>query len=193
MSNFEDLLSRMDSIAEAVNKFKTEGAQIRAFEALLDAAEVTSNGSTRRTSSTATPRKRTSSREAGSSTNGASARPKRRAGQPHVDAALNFRPKGVTPFTDFLVDKAPTTNDEKCLVALYWLLHTAKQKPVGVDQVFTAFREAKWKVPPNLRNTLAVIKSKKGWMETSNMDDLQTTVIGDNYILHDLPKPAVKK
>jgi len=57
-----------------------------------------------------------------------------------------------------------------------------------VDHIYTCFKEATWKVPPNLANSLAVTANRKGWSNTEDTRDLRVTVSGENLVEHDLPR-----
>jgi hypothetical protein len=100
---------------------------------------------------------------------------------------LNLRPKGKISFKDFVAEKRPPANLQKCTVAVYHLQHKLGLKGIGVNHVFTCYKEVGWRVPPNLSNTLSVIASIRGWLDTSNKEDIKTTTHGENLVEHDLP------
>lgn len=195
MPTFEELLQHMPAIAKAVNQFSSPDVQRQAFEALHDSltgerssGRATSTDSQADGPSALRPTKK--QRRASATTEGKAEKPRRKtAGAPKV-VQVDFRPSGVTPFDDFWTPLAPKSDQEKLLVAVYWLQHEAKISGVGYDQVYTAFKHAKWKVPANIRNALQLTANKKSWLNTADGSDLQTTVIGDNFVEHDLPKRA---
>jgi hypothetical protein len=61
---------------------------------------------------------------------------------------------------------------------------------VTLSHVFTCFKDAHWRVPPDLANALALTAHRKGWVDTRDTDDLSVTTHGENLIEHDLPRKA---
>jgi hypothetical protein len=106
---------------------------------------------------------------------------------------LNLKSANKKSFHDFAAEKAPSSNAEKCVVAVYYLKNTLKAEPVGKDHVFTCFKGVGWRLPSDLDNTLQWVASQKGWLDTANMSDIKVTVHGENLIEHDLPKKKESK
>ena len=80
---------------------------------------------------------------------------------------------------------------ERSLVAVNWLSRIAEVPAVNLDMVYTCYKDRGWRIPSNLRNALALTAYKKGWLDTSDMDNLKVAVHGENHVEHDLP--AAKK
>jgi hypothetical protein len=108
---------------------------------------------------------------------------------PSIVKDLNLKPKGEEPFDAFAGDKKPASNHEKCAVSVYYLRQKLGLSQVSADHVYTCFKHMKWRVPANLPNALQVTASVRGWLDTSNMEDIKVTTIGENLIEHDLPRP----
>ena len=106
---------------------------------------------------------------------------------PSLVKDLNLKPSSKKAFDQFIKDKQPTSNQEKCLVAGYYLKYILSRK-IDVNSVYTCFKFARWRVPADLENTLCVIAVQKGWLDTSNRSDIQIPTLGENYIEHDLPR-----
>jgi hypothetical protein len=69
-----------------------------------------------------------------------------------------------------------------------------KLKKVGVDHFFTCYRNIpKLKVPEVLDQSLIDTKNRKGWMDTSSLDDVQLNMSGINYLEHDMKKAEKAK
>jgi hypothetical protein len=100
---------------------------------------------------------------------------------------LNLRPSGKTSFKDFADEKKPTTSNERNVVAVYYMKHLVAIEKVTTDHVFTAYRELRWKLPTDFRNSLQVTASAKGWIDTSDMNDITLTTRGTNAVEQDLP------
>lgn len=103
---------------------------------------------------------------------------------------LNLRPKGKKSFGDFVAEKQPSSNFERCAVAVYYLKNEAGIDAVTPSHVFTCFKDAHWRVPSDLANALALTAHRKGWVDTRDMDSLTVTTHGENLIEHDLPRKA---
>lgn len=200
-ATFDDLMGQMPSIAKAVNAFESEAVQQAAFEALV-AAALGDTPSVRRDGAEEpvdpkTPRKRAPAkkRAAKRPAGGENGRPRssRRAStSPQLVRDLNLRPKSGQHFVAFVDEhNSPKKNNERLLLAVFWLERVAQVDGVTADHVYTCFKEAKWKVPANLRNALQVVATRKGWITTTNMDDIKVEIAGENFVEHDLTSRAV--
>jgi hypothetical protein len=182
----EALIKDLPRIAEVVNKFESEALQIRAFDALLGDLDIKKPSSSPKEATGArSTRKKGKAKSADSSTG--SKKKSKSSAAPSIDKNLNFRPSGEKTFEDYVAQKAPRYANERSLVAAMWLREHSDVDSIGVDQIYSAFRDRQWKVPANLGNHLQVIASKKGWLDTQNMTDIKVTVQGENYVLHELP------
>lgn len=92
---------------------------------------------------------------------------------------------------DFAAEKNPTTIQEKQLVVVYWLDNIAG-RAVTVGEVIAAFNFLKWRSPADPTNSIAVTSAKKGWFDTSDMNNIKVVWGGEHALQHDLPKPAKK-
>lgn len=194
--HLDDLLERMPAIAKAVNAFSSEAVQLAAFQALVGAhgapnvigppgGRATDAGAPS-TSPPRQPRKK-------SADSSSPARPAKRksTASPTLVKDLNLRPVGKVSLRDFVAEKQPTDNMGRTVVAIYYLSHTLNLDEIQADHVFTCYREMGWKLPSgNFRNHLYVTASRKGWIDTSNMDRISLTAGGINHVEHDLPKAA---
>jgi len=194
--DFDELLERIPGIADAVNQFESEAVQADAFKALLDVWQ----GRERRGAKSNLSAK-TKQAEAGSEGDKESRKKgaQKSAGggrkTPAVSAVkdLNLRPNGKQSFVDFVADKEPSTNYERCLVSVYYLSEVLGLDEVGANHVYTCFKAHKnWRNPADLRNTLAKTASRKNWLDTSNMEAIKLTPQGMNAVEHDLPRDASK-
>lgn len=101
---------------------------------------------------------------------------------------LNLKPSGERSFEDFVNEKQPSSNQEKCVVAAYYVANILKETTVSSDHVYTCFKLRGWRAPADLDNTLQYVASQRGWLDTSDMSDIKLTVHGENLIEHDLPR-----
>jgi hypothetical protein len=110
------------------------------------------------------------------------------AGSPSIVRDLNLKPKGKDSFDQFAAKKNPGSNQQKCVVAVYYLQHELGLSSITADHVYTCFKHMQWRVPSSLANTMAYVASVHGWLDTRNMADVKLTTIGENLVDHDLPK-----
>lgn len=111
-----------------------------------------------------------------------------------IDKMLNLKPSGKPSFAEFAAQKSPSTDREKVVLCVYYLLNKLGKKPIGVNQVYTCYKSL-WRVPADLVGTLRWVSSQKGWLDTSDSLDIKMAPQGDNLIEHDLPptKKITKK
>jgi hypothetical protein len=110
--------------------------------------------------------------------------------QPSMVKTLDLRPQDGPSFKDFVATKKPRTNHEKCAVVVYYLKQMLEEPNVGPDHVFTCFREVPWRMPSRLYDTLALTAHSKGWLNTSDMDNIAITPSGINLVEYDLTRAA---
>lgn len=134
------------------------------------------------------PAKKAQRQSAGPPKSASGAR-RRRATTPSVNKELNLRPSGKQAFTAFVDEKQPANNHDRNVVCVYWLREIAGRSAVSRDDVYTCYREIKaWKVPTDISNTLQQTGSK-GWLDTSNADDIKLMSGAVNRVEHGLPSP----
>ena len=91
----------------------------------------------------------------------------------------------------FVKSKKPTSDLERNLVFIYYLKKTANVANVTADHVFSCYKQVKLPVPA-LGQSLKNTSFKKGWIDTSSMSDMKTTIAGENHIEHKLPAGGTK-
>lgn len=101
--------------------------------------------------------------------------------------SLNFKPSGKTEFLDFIEQKKPKSQNEKCTLAAYYLLNQMNIEKVGVAHIRTAFKFASWPLPSDLRNRLSQAGTE-GLLEIVSEEEIHVTSIGENLIEHKLPR-----
>lgn len=90
---------------------------------------------------------------------------------------------------EFYSKKNPKSNYERNVVFCYYLLKIKEVKPIGINHIYTCYKEVKQRVG-ELGVSLSETSSK-GWLDTSDMSDIKVTPRGENFVEYDLPK--VKK
>jgi hypothetical protein len=198
---YERLLTAMPEIAKVVNEFNSESVQRSAFAALVQAMGVTSGieignndhvvGSDLPAESTgmtgAAPTKTDSSAPA---RNGK--RPRKAVSRrgPALVKDLDFRPDGKQPFREFVAEKSPETINERNLAAVYYLEQVMSVEGINAGHVLAAYRECSWREPGNLPQAIRDTAARKGWLDSSDGNNLSTTAGGRNVIVHDLPRSS---
>lgn len=89
----------------------------------------------------------------------------------------------------FYKEKNPSKYFEKNAVFAYYLKKIAKIQNINRNHIYTCYKDVKSKGPENLNQSLLDTAHHKGWIDTSNMDDMQVSIRGENFVEHDLPKP----
>ncbi len=102
---------------------------------------------------------------------------------------LDLMPKGKKSLSDFTSEKDPRTDEDHVLLFVYYLTQIATVSPINVNHILTCFKAVSRKVPADLRQTIRNIAKKRAWI-SSDMDDLKTTTVGENYVEHTLGKVA---
>lgn len=113
--------------------------------------------------------------------------------QPKQLMDLNLRPKGKEPLKDFYAKYDVKTNFEKNVSFTYYLTKVINIKGITIDHIYTCYKETDQKVPENIYQSLADTKKHKGWIDTTNMEDIKLSIQGENYMEHDVPRAGTKK
>lgn len=125
------------------------------------------------------------SRQKAQAQNGGGAR---RRGSLGIVKELSMRPQGKKSLGDFVKEKQPRTQQQRQVVAIYWLQHEAGMEGgITVDHINTCYQHVGWSRPANLHNALSVTANKKGWLDPSDRGDIKLTVHGEDFVRHELP------
>jgi hypothetical protein len=198
---FDRLLEAMPRIAEAINLFGSAEVQRSAFDALIasmgvsrprqvapvlgesdeDTPVAESDKGARVDEEEPDPR--------GAASTGSRRRRGRTVGKRSWEPIrdIDFRPEGKQAFKDLVGEKEPVTQDQKNLLAVYWLERVAGSQEIGVGHVMAAYKECDWREPAKPANSLQVTASREHWIDTKNMKSILTTPSGRNMVNHDMP------
>lgn len=204
--NFDRLLANRSQIAEFVNSFTSERVQRKAFEAV-----VCSLGLANRSVDTDTlPAERlhivkqdpevdanTTDEDSGESESVSTPRRRRSRGGARktftVPRGLNFAPEGHPSFEAFIAEKSPKNNDEKCLVACYYLSEMMGITEVGIGHILAAYQAGNWSTPAHPDMALRAAASRTGWLDTGDTKAIKVVWKGENYIMTKMPVEPKKK
>lgn len=104
-----------------------------------------------------------------------------------IEKSLDLRPADNKTLESFVDERKPTNVVEKVVVCTYYLKTQLGIDQVNANHIFTCFKSMGWRVPSDLPNTLHQAGSR-GWLDTSDREDIVVTIIGQNMVEHDLPK-----
>lgn len=108
-----------------------------------------------------------------------------------VDKNLDTAPSGKQSWKEFAAEKKPTNQNDRNLLAVYWLKETVEHEKVNTSKVLTLYLDADWRAPSDPKNSLQVTASQTGLIDTSDMDDIKVAPRGISRVRTDLP-PAEK-
>jgi hypothetical protein len=203
---FENLLSEMPRIAEAVNLFTSQENQRTALDALLSPFRLPQEPPAR--AEAARPGLSVVQPADAAHDNGALAdeptpaatspsgsgrrRGRKKPAAPRAKD-INFRPEGKQSLRDFAAEKTPASFAEMNLVVVYYLEEVLAIPAIEAGHVLAAYTECGWRVPTDPVNALIVTASRKKWLDTSDMKAIHLTFQGRNTVQHDMPRPKAQK
>lgn len=188
--DFDGVIEKLPQIAKAVNEFKSEDLQRRAFDLLTSRLGVSMAEMPRTTPAPDTGANKPASN--GKARKRASTAESRPSAKPKLVPDLNLRPKGEKSLREFVEEKKPKDNQERFAVIAYYLTETLRLSHFNRDHVFTAFRDLGVKIPAVIDTALQMTANRKGWLNTSNMNAITITIPGTNFVEHDLPHKPKK-
>lgn len=103
---------------------------------------------------------------------------------------LDLAPKNGQPGLREFVKKFRKlkNSQEQNSLYVYYLAHILELKPISIDHVYTCYKHLGERVPGVLPQSLWDTARRKGTIETASLDDLKVTLVGDNWVEHDLEK-----
>lgn len=109
-----------------------------------------------------------------------------------IIGSLNLEPADKKSLRAFVAEKKPRSNQETNLVIVYYLEKVLGITGITPDHVYTCYKNINEPTPvlvTSLRNTA----SAKGWINTSESNNILVTTLGENMVEHDLPAPEKGK
>ena len=195
--HFDTLLRKIPRIAEATNLFKSEEVQMAAFSALIGLATSDVSWPPAETPKQRAPESQTSKQATGATAESAQKTRKKVAdsrGSWVFKKDIDLRPTGKRAFLDFVAEKQPKTNEDKYVVAVYYLSEILERPLVTIDEIGSIFRLTPiWREPKALDAGLRMASNRQGTLDTSDRNNVFLTPHGRNYVEHDLPVPEGKK
>jgi hypothetical protein len=186
--NYSVKINRRDRSIEVSGDKEWVEAKLAEFADVLTApfspAEPNDQGAVTGDAQPGRPRRK---RKARSAMNGQPKQGRRRTNGLTRVKGLDLAPKGKQSFDDFVVEKQPKSQHDRSTASVYYLSEVAEITPVTVNHVYTCYRDQNWDMPPDLRASLFLTASKKGFIDTSDLEDIKIEPRGVNRIERGLP------
>ena len=100
---------------------------------------------------------------------------------------------GKEALKSFYAKKSPTTAIQRNAVFVYYLQKIAEAKGIGVNHIYTCYKDVGEKVPGALRQSLLDTSFKYGWIDTKSMENITVTTHGENLVELGLPEKKEEK
>ena len=113
---------------------------------------------------------------------------KGQSNEPYIVKNLDLAAKnGFASLREHYAGYSPKTNLEHNLIFVAYLQEVLEEESVTASHVFTCYAEVGVKAPKAFRQSL-YDTSKKGWLNTESLNDMQTSRVGLSYLEHDMPR-----
>jgi hypothetical protein len=99
---------------------------------------------------------------------------------------------GKQSLKDFYSTKSPSNAMERSTVFVYYLQKIADIKNIGVNHIYTCYKDVNEKVPGALRQSLLDTSSRKGWIDTKSMENITISTHGENLVEYEIPSKNEK-
>ncbi|PST83088.1 hypothetical protein C7T94_10760 [Pedobacter yulinensis] len=119
---------------------------------------------------------------------GKTGKKKKSGGLPSVVADLNLYPKGEQSLNDFYGSFSPKSNFDKNLIFVYYLTQKLKLTPIGVDHIFTCYRQIGVALPSSIAQSIIDTSFHKSWVSSADLANIQLTTSGLNYLEQSMAK-----
>lgn len=131
--------------------------------------------------------KKTKKEDAKSTTEGKSKSSKAKLTSYQIVTSLNLKPNNKKTLADFYSEYSVRNNFDNNLLFTYYLERVLEEQNISINHIYTCYKSVNIKVP-NIYQSLADTKKRRGWVETSDMNNLKVTTAGENYLEHDMVK-----
>jgi hypothetical protein len=117
---------------------------------------------------------------------------KRKAPTYAIVKDLNLKPEGKKSLREFFAEKQPRDQQEQFAVILYYFCNVIEVSNIGANHIFTGFKEVEMRSPLDILSLARKVAHRKGWVDSSNSDNLRMPVRGQNFVEQDLPSKTGK-
>ncbi len=185
MTSYEELKTELQEIAKLLGNYP-ESLQKQVFDLLMDRYLGKSGDGDR-------PSNERKQKHSGSRKSKTKKTPARKESFKIVKD-LNLRGNKETPsFRTFVDQKKPRSNLQFNTVSIYYLKQMLQLEKVTPDHVYTCYREVTRRPSGKFQQSFWDTSRRYGYIDTSKMNDLGITLLGTNFVEHDLPASKSKE
>lgn len=117
-------------------------------------------------------------------------KPKRKPPTYQFVKDLDLRPQGKQSLREFFAEKKASDQQKQFAVILYYLTDVLGLKNVGANHMYHGFNDVDKKSPLDILQSARLTAKRKGWVDSSDGNNLRMTTNGQNFVRHDLPEKA---
>jgi hypothetical protein len=105
---------------------------------------------------------------------------------------LNLNPKGKKSLKDYISIYIIKNNFMSNLLFVYYLKsYCSEIGSITLDHIYTCYKNVSIKAPLNLYQSIIDTKNRKGWLDTTNMNDIKITTGGENAVEHEFKRSSI--
>lgn len=106
-------------------------------------------------------------------------------------SSLNLNPSDKKHLRDFYKEFSISSYMENNLLFIYYLDKILNEENISPNHIYTCYKHLGLKVPNSIYQSLLDTKGRKGWIDTSNINNIKTSISGENYLEHDVQKAVI--
>lgn len=96
---------------------------------------------------------------------------------------LDLSPKNKESLKDFISKHTPANGQMYNLCFVYYLQTVLELQGITPNHIYTCYKNLNVKFPSNIYQSIADTSKRKGWINTSNMNDITITTLGENALI----------
>ncbi|HCZ20877.1 MAG TPA: hypothetical protein DHU85_05065 [Porphyromonadaceae bacterium] len=101
---------------------------------------------------------------------------------------MNLHPLDKESLKSFIGQFNVSNGFQYNLLFVYYLQKVISITNINANHIYTCYKDVGVKIPNNLYQNLVDTKNKKGWIDTSDMNNITVTISGENCVEQDLKK-----
>ena len=105
-----------------------------------------------------------------------------------IVGSLNLYPLDKESLKSFIGQFNVSNGFQYNLLFVYYLQKVIDVTNINANFIYTCYKDIGAKIPNNLYQNLVDTKNKKGWIDTSDMNNITVTISGENCVEQDLKK-----
>ena len=99
-----------------------------------------------------------------------------------IDLNLNLMPKDKESLIGFYSKYSIKGSYSHFLLFIYYLQMVHGLEKINLNHIYTCFKEVKIMPPNHFKQTATNIKNQKGWIDTTDMNNIRLTQSGQNEV-----------